>query len=148
MHLVTGGFAPLVAPLAARLGVPADRVHANRLLFAAAAGGDGGYGGGGAYAGFDASEPTARAGGKRLSVAAALAAVDADAAAAAASRGGSGGGAPAAAVMVGDGATDAEARGEGGAGLFVGYGGVARRAAVRAAADWYINDLRALLEHI
>ena len=125
VHLVTGGFLPLVEPLAARLGIPPARVHANRLLFTP----------GGAYAGFDPAQPTARAGGKR----AAVAAIKAAAAAA-------GDGARAVtAVMVGDGATDAEARGAGAADAFVAYGGVARRGAAAAAADWRITDLRALL---
>ena len=125
VHLVTGGFRQLVEPIAARLNISAELVHANRLLFAAD----------GTYAGFDASEPTARAGGKRVAVAAIKAA------AAAASQ-------PCVVVMVGDGATDAEARGPAAADLFVAYGGVVRRPAVGASADWCIADLRTLLNYL
>lgn len=48
-------------------------------------------------------------------------------------------------IMVGDGATDAEARGPGGADVFIGYGGVVRRPAVEERADWYILHLEDLL---
>ncbi len=123
VHLVTGGFRPLVEPIAARLNISAERVHANRLFFAAD----------GAYAGFDASEPTARTGGKRAAVAAIKAAVANQ---------------PCVAVMVGDGATDAEARGPGAADIFVAYGGVTQRPAVGASADWCVADLRVLLDNL
>ena len=52
--------------------------------------------------------------------------------------------------MVGDGATDVEARddgsGDGGADVFVGYGGVVERPAVRAGADWYVYDFGQMVE--
>jgi phosphoglycolate phosphatase-like HAD superfamily hydrolase len=49
--------------------------------------------------------------------------------------------------MVGDGATDLEARTEPGAAcLFVGYGGVVVRANVAAAADWYVHRIDELTE--
>ena len=41
-------------------------------------------------------------------------------------------------VMIGDGATDLEARPP--ADLFIGYGGVARREAVEEGADWFVVD--------
>ena len=48
--------------------------------------------------------------------------------------------------MVGDGATDLEARQPGGADVFVGYGGVVQRPAVAAAADWYIISIQELMD--
>ena len=52
--------------------------------------------------------------------------------------------------MVGDGATDLEARddgsGDGGADVFVGYGGVVERPAVRAGADWYVYDFGQIVQ--
>ena len=42
-------------------------------------------------------------------------------------------------VMVGDGATDAQAKPP--ADAFVGFGGVVARDAVRAKADWFVTDL-------
>jgi phosphoserine phosphatase len=125
VHLVTGGFHQIVQPIATRLNISSARVHANRIHFSAD----------GEYAGFDTSEPTAGAGGKRVAVAAIKSA------AAVANR-------PCIAVMVGDGATDAEARGPGAADLFVAYGGVKRRPAVAASADWCVTDLRVLMDHL
>lgn len=44
--------------------------------------------------------------------------------------------------MVGDGATDLEARKEEGAAcLFIGYGGVVVRDNIAAAADWYVHRI-------
>ena len=54
IHLVSGGFEPLIMPLAEQLGIAADHVHANALIFDAD----------GDYAGFTAERPTARSGGK------------------------------------------------------------------------------------
>lgn len=49
--------------------------------------------------------------------------------------------------MVGDGATDLEARKEEGAAcLFVGYGGVVVRGNIAAAADWYVMRIEDLTE--
>ena len=48
-------------------------------------------------------------------------------------------------VMVGDGITDLEAvQASGGADLFIGYGGVARRAAVVRGADWFVENFEVL----
>lgn len=49
-------------------------------------------------------------------------------------------------VMVGDGATDAEARCDGGADIFVCYGGVVLRDNVAAEADWVIMEIQSLLD--
>lgn len=49
-------------------------------------------------------------------------------------------------AMVGDGATDAEARQPGGADIFIGFGGAVRRPAVAAAADWFVMSIQPLLD--
>lgn len=48
--------------------------------------------------------------------------------------------------MVGDGATDLEARTPDGAGLFIGYGGVVARPNIAAAADWYVYRIQDLVD--
>ena len=48
--------------------------------------------------------------------------------------------------MMGDGATDLEARQPGGAQIFLGYGGIAFREPVAAQADWYLYSFDPLLE--
>ncbi|KAL6780966.1 hypothetical protein ACKKBG_A09215 [Auxenochlorella protothecoides x Auxenochlorella symbiontica] len=118
VFLVSGGFHQIIDPIAAMLGIPSNHVFANRILYNAA----------GSYAGFDPTCFTSRSGGKREAVQHLRA-----------TRG------LQRVVMVGDGATDAEAKAPGGADVFVGYGGVVRRPAVEARADWYITDLRDLL---
>ncbi|GLC47214.1 hypothetical protein PLESTB_001457900 [Pleodorina starrii] len=119
VFLVSGGFRQIIHPLAESLGIPLSHVFANTILFDSE----------GRYAGFDESEFTCRSGGK-----------------------------PAAirhikdkygyenVVMVGDGATDMEARLEGAACLFVGYGGVVVRKNIAEKADWYIMDIQQLTD--
>ena len=47
--------------------------------------------------------------------------------------------------MIGDGATDMEARDiPGGADAFIGFGGVAVRDAVKQGADWFVTDFQEL----
>ena len=49
--------------------------------------------------------------------------------------------------MVGDGATDMEARDlPGGADAFIGFGGVVQREAVREGADWFVYDFDEMRE--
>jgi phosphoglycolate phosphatase-like HAD superfamily hydrolase len=48
--------------------------------------------------------------------------------------------------MVGDGATDLEARQPGGADIFIGYGGVVERPNIAQKADWYIYSIQPLIE--
>jgi len=48
--------------------------------------------------------------------------------------------------MIGDGATDLEARQDGGADIFIGYGGIAEREKVLAQADWAVWDFKELKE--
>jgi len=49
-------------------------------------------------------------------------------------------------VMVGDGATDLEARREGGADIFIGYGGTVVRPSIAAQADWYVYGIQELTD--
>ena len=86
----------------------------------------------GAYAGFDEKEYTSESGGK----ARALQALKAEFGFATI-------------AMVGDGATDAEAKQPGGADIFIGYGGNVEREAVKKSADWYVytlNDMTRALD--
>jgi len=119
VYLVSGGFRQMIHPVADLLGLPRGNVFANTVLFDEA----------GRYAGFDREEFTSRAGGK----AEALRHLQAE-------RG------HAELVMVGDGATDLEARQEGGASAFVAYGGNVTREAVALAADWFVLDFQELIQ--
>jgi len=115
VHLVSGGFMPFIVPLAQRLGITAARVHANDFRFHAD----------GAYAGHVVDRPTARSGGK-ATVMRQLKDLH--------------GYQPL--IMVGDGATDLEARPH--ADAVIGYGGVVVRAKVQAEADWFVSDFHEL----
>ena len=117
IHLVSGGFEPMILPLARLLGIPTDHVHANALHFDED----------GDYAGFAADRPTARSRGK----AAVLGQLKRTAA-------------YSPLIMVGDGITDLEARPP--ADAFIGYGGVVVRDKVKAGADWYVTDFRELTD--
>ena len=117
VHLVSGGFIEMIAPLAKRLGLPKERVIANALRFAAD----------GSYAGFDEACPTARSGGKAVAITSLKQRF---------------GYAPL--IMVGDGITDLEARPP--ADGFIGYGGIVVREKVKAGADWFVTDFRELRE--
>jgi len=83
----------------------------------------------GSYRDFDRTSPLVRAGGKRSLMASIARGLR-----------------PCA--FVGDGATDLDTRGE--VELFVGFGGVVRRARIEAEADAYVTgpDLRAVLAHV
>eukprot|EP00892_Ulva_mutabilis_P003243 jgi/Ulvmu1/1291/UM011_0015.1 len=116
--LVSGGFRQIIEPIADTLGIPTHHVHANNLLFAAD----------GSYAGFDDKEYTSRSGGKAEACKALRAAHGYERV-----------------VMVGDGATDKEARQPGGAEIFVCYGGVVFRESVAEGADWVIMDIHTLI---
>ena len=97
VYLVSGGFTQMIHPIADLLGVSRERVHANTILF----------GDDGAYAGFDKEAFTCKTGGKpdclrHLKEKYGYKHM----------------------VMIGDGATDLEARQPGAADFFIGYGGV------------------------
>jgi phosphoserine phosphatase len=113
VYLVSGGFHRMIEPSAKLLGIPLERVVANRLRFGAD----------GSFLGHDQEAETARSGGKaavvsRLKAAHGYRMV----------------------VMVGDGATDMEARAEGGANAFIGFGGNVKRDQVVQGADWFVTD--------
>ncbi|PNW83855.1 hypothetical protein CHLRE_04g217955v5 [Chlamydomonas reinhardtii] len=119
VFLVSGGFRQIIHPLAESLGIPLSHVFANSILFDHD----------GRYAGFDESEFTCRSGGKPAAIRHIKEKYGYEEV-----------------VMVGDGATDAEARSEGAASLFIGYGGVVVRPTVAAQADWYIMDIQQMID--
>lgn len=114
VRIVSGGLRPAVLAVARALGVPERRVYAVDVMLDAA----------GRYAGFEADSPLARSGGKRELVERLA-------------------GLPRPVLLVGDGATDLEARPA--VDAFACYTGVARREPIAAAADYVIADLREVL---
>ncbi len=105
VQVVSGGFAQVIAPVLAELGVTSERVHANRLLFD----------GEGRVSGVDTALPLSRDGGK-IAVALAL-------------------GAASELVMVGDGWTDYEVYAAGAAARFYAFTEVVARPRVLAHAE-------------
>ncbi|CAL4979383.1 unnamed protein product [Urochloa decumbens] len=118
VFLVSGGFRQMIKPVASELGIPAENVIANQLLF----------GPSGEYAGFDPTEPTSRSGGKAQAVQQIKQSYGYKTV-----------------IMIGDGATDLEARQPGGADLFICYAGVQMREPVAAGADWVVLDFQELI---
>jgi len=108
VRVVSGGLLPPVRAVAAELGIGAEHVRAVGLRFGAD----------GEYAGFDEGSPLARSGGKPVVLGA--------------------WGLPRPALMVGDGATDLEARPA--VDAFAAYIGIAFRDAVAAGADFVLRD--------
>lgn len=117
VYLVSGGFRQMIAPVAAKLNIPNERIYANNLLFNAQ----------GEYAGFDRTEPTSRSGGKARVIQMLREKFHPTGPI----------------VMVGDGATDMEARPP--ANLFIGFGGVVVRESVRNGADWFAMSMQELV---
>ena len=105
VRIISGGLLPAVLPLADALGVPRARVAAVDIVFGA----------NGEYVGFDEASPLARAGGKREVLERWRAEL------------------PHPVLLVGDGATDLEARPA--VDAFVAFAGVVDRPVVTAAAD-------------
>ena len=116
VFLVSGGFRLMIEPVRAALDVPEDNVFANTIFFDEK----------GEYAGFDESELTSRDGGKAEVVAKIKA-----------ERGFK------TVIMVGDGATDMQAKPP--ADAFIGYGGVVERETVRKGADIFVTSFFDLL---
>jgi phosphoserine phosphatase len=115
IFLVSGGFRQIIHPLAAGLDIPLTHVFANTILFDEKDG---------SYTGFDPAEFTSHSGGKAEAVVHikknwGLKKI----------------------VMVGDGATDAEAKQPGGADAFIGYGGTVYRENIAERADWYVMKI-------
>uniref|UniRef100_A0A1D1YVD3 phosphoserine phosphatase n=1 Tax=Anthurium amnicola TaxID=1678845 RepID=A0A1D1YVD3_9ARAE len=117
VYLVSGGFRQMIEPVAVHLGIPHENIFANQLLF-------GGYG---EFLGFDTNEPTSRSGGKATAVQHIRKVHEYNTL-----------------VMIGDGATDLEARKPGGADLFICYAGVQLREAVAEKADWLLFNFENL----
>ncbi|XP_064951691.1 phosphoserine phosphatase, chloroplastic-like isoform X1 [Musa acuminata AAA Group] len=118
VYLISGGFRQMINPVALQLGIPLENIFANQLLF----------GSSGEFVGFDAKEPTSRSGGKATAVQQIRKVHDYKAL-----------------VMIGDGATDLEAKKPGGADLFICFAGVQMREAVAAKADWLVFNFEELL---
>lgn len=103
----------MIEPVALKLGIPSHRIFANTLEFNADE----------SYKSFDATEPTSRDGGKAAVVQRLKDFHGYDPI-----------------IMIGDGATDMQARPP--ANVFIGYGGVVEREAVKNGADWYVKDFK------
>mmetsp|Transcript_29299 Transcript_29299/g.67458 ORF Transcript_29299/g.67458 Transcript_29299/m.67458 type:complete len:299 (+) Transcript_29299:69-965(+) len=119
VYLVSGGFTIMIEPIADMLNIPRTNIWANDLVFDTA----------GAYKGFDRKRPTSRSGGKSEVVNILKQRYGYEAV-----------------VMIGDGATDMDARPP--ASAFIGYGGVQVRQRVKAGADWFVtswSDISAIL---
>lgn len=112
--LVSGGFRQIIEPIAESLSIPLSHVHANRLLFKPDGSADG----------FDATEFTSRSGGKAEACKFLKQQFGYERV-----------------VMVGDGATDLEARQPGGAEIFICYGGVVLRESVAEQSDWVVTTI-------
>jgi phosphoserine phosphatase len=131
VYLISGGFKEMIAPVADDLAISQDNVFANSLRFDAA----------GNYRSFDPQAFTATAGGKKRCIEH-IRQLHA----------GSKDGSELTIVMIGDGATDLEARRDesssvdGGADVFVCYGGVKERPRVRDASDVAIKDFQELMD--
>ncbi|WP_417492443.1 HAD-IB family phosphatase [Maricaulis sp.] len=118
VHAISGGFADLLEPVLGDLGFRRSEIHANRFLFD-----------GDEVSGLDPDCPLSRNGGKaeilnRIST-------HADTT-----------------IIVGDGMTDFEAFEQGAADRFIGFGAIAQREVVLAAAEWsgqsYVRSVNAL----
>ncbi|CAL5362376.1 hypothetical protein CsSME_00053728 [Camellia sinensis var. sinensis] len=121
VYLVSGGFRQMINPVASILDIPPENIFANQLLFENS----------GKFLGFDTNEPTSRSGGKATAVQQIRKVHGYKAL-----------------VMIGDGATDLEARKPGGADLFICYGGVQLREAVAAKADWLVFNFSNLINSL
>ena len=108
--ILSGGFAPLIQPLAQRLGI--DHVEAVPLHFNEA----------GEYAGYGTDYPTTRNGGKPEIIREWKQAL-----------------LPEVTAMMGDGVSDLEAKGE--VDLFIGFGGVVPREAVRQGSHVWLTTM-------
>lgn len=115
VFLVSGGFRIMIEPLADILNIPKDtHIIANTIQFE--------YGSEGKYAGFCANEPTSQDMGKPKALQGILDEYPEYETL----------------VMVGDGATDAQAKPP--AKAFIGFGGVVAREPVQKQADWFVTS--------
>ncbi|KNA24817.1 hypothetical protein SOVF_012260 isoform A [Spinacia oleracea] len=121
VYLVSGGFRQMINPVASILEIPLKNIFANQLLF----------GDSGEFLGFDENEPTSRSGGKPVAVQRIRKAHGYKTLG-----------------MIGDGATDLEARQPGGADFFICYAGAQLRDAVAAKADWLVFNFKDLINSL
>ena len=119
VYLISGGFRQMINPVAVELKIPMHRIFANNLLFNDDAEGS--------FRGFDDKEPTCRDGGKPAVIKALKEAHNYSPI-----------------IMIGDGATDMQAKPP--ADGFIGFGGVVVREGVRNGADWFISDFDELIQ--
>jgi len=119
VHIISGGLRQAILPLAKKLGLFADHIHAVDIFFNQD----------GSYRGFDSASPLAKTGGK-AKICQSL------------KNGAS------KLVMIGDGQTDLESKQAGA--LFIGFGGVVDRKAIREKADYFVStsSLTGVLELI
>lgn len=117
VFLVSGGFRVMIKPVAQLLGIPPSHIFANTLF----------YDENGDYVAFNKEEPTSEAGGKSKAVRKIMREFGVHKV-----------------VMVGDGATDMEAKPP--AVLTVGFGGNVVRDRVKQLADMYVLDFRELID--
>lgn len=116
VFLVSGGFRQMIVPVAEAVGIPHHRIFANNILFDE----------NGGYAGFDITEPTSADGGKPKVIQMIKDAHGYETV-----------------VMIGDGATDMQAKPP--ADAFIGYGGTSVRENVKAGADLFITSFAELV---
>lgn len=109
--LVSGGFRIMIEPVASELKIPIANIVANTILFDED----------GKYAGFDRDEPTSRDMGKPKALEQIKSLHNYETM-----------------IMVGDGATDAQAKPP--AKAFIGFGGIVVREPVQRKADWFVTD--------
>ena len=115
VHIVSGGFRCMIeGPALEVLGLPKEDIFANSIFWDDR----------GDYVGFDENEPTARDLGKPKVIAFLKKTYHN-------------------VVMIGDGATDAQAKPP--ADAFIAYQGVVRREYVRSKADWYVDSFADLI---
>jgi phosphoserine phosphatase len=113
VYLVSGGFRIMIEPVARQLCIAKSNIIANTILFDTK----------GNYLGFDTNEPTSADMGKPKALQRIKDEHDYQTI-----------------IMVGDGATDAQAKPP--ADAFIGFGGVITRPAVKEKACWFITDFR------
>jgi phosphoserine phosphatase len=119
VYLISGGFRSIIEPLARDFNIPTANIYANKLKFY--------YDG--EYAGFDENQLTSRSGGKGDAIRDLKEKYGYETV-----------------IMVGDGITDWEAAPP--ADLFIGFGGNAYRAEVKAKSKWYVTDFRDLINEL
>mmetsp|Transcript_12811 Transcript_12811/g.24040 ORF Transcript_12811/g.24040 Transcript_12811/m.24040 type:complete len:298 (-) Transcript_12811:18-911(-) len=122
VYLVSGGFRIMIEPVARTLGIAKTNIYANTIFFDENTDD-------GDYVGFCRDEPTSADMGKPKAVQKIKDDFRYKTV-----------------VMVGDGATDAQAKPP--ADAFIGFGGVAVREAVKQKACWYVYDFEAMIEVI